>query len=276
MQKRNNLPRTLSDLEKLGDSDFIKSQVFEDFSFADLKKLSSDDLRGLYQKKIKSLMDQFLKTKEKLPNEEVTRFEQGEIKKFTKVLTQLRDKCLEAGLSVREFEEEAVNFITDKYKRFFFGSKIAKGLYKFNNGIASTSFGYWGYRAVGALGTTNRFLLPSQLSKSLLPIAYFTGVTCRFWAYITSPLPAVSKAFDGLSHIAMSPIWLVEFAFNKLTAPLWKLSPLKVPIPLNITGEVASGSGLTWDKLTHTFEFVKNMTQTWEIPIPIQVVRDEL
>lgn len=113
-----------------------------------------------------------------------------------------------------------MKFVTDKYKRFFFNSKWAQRLYKINNMVASTSLGYWEYRAVGVLGTTNRFLLSTELSKSFLPIAYFTGVTCRFWAYITSPFPPVSKVFDGLSHIAMSPIWLAEFLINKVTGPL--------------------------------------------------------
>jgi hypothetical protein len=34
--------------------------------------------------------------------------------------------------------------------------------------------------------------------------------------------------------------------------------------PLNITGEVAAGTGLTSEKLSHTFEFVKNMTKNCE------------
>ena len=160
-----------------------------------------------------------------------------------------------------------MKFITDKYKRFFFNSKWAQRLYKINNSIASTSLGYWGYRAVGVLGTTNRFILPTELSKSFLPIAYFTGVTCRFWAYITSPLPPVSKVFDGISHVAMSPIWLFEYLINRVTGPIFRRTPLRTEIPLNITGEVAAGSGLTWNKLTHTFDFVKNMTENWEIKL---------
>ena len=139
-------------------------------------------------------------------------------------------------------------------------------LYKLNNGIASTSLGYWGYRSLGVLGTTNRFLLSRELLKSTLPIAYFTGVTCRFWAYITSPLLTLSKFFDGVSHIALSPIWLGEYVINKLTGPIFRATPLNTEIPLNITGHVASGSDLTWDKLTHTFEFVQNITEYWNKP----------
>jgi thiaminase len=264
MAHRQSFTRTLEDLEQLANSDFVKRKQFDDFSLFELKKLKSDDFRHICKKKIEELSTQYLKTVEKLPEEEVMRFDQSEVKKLTNALTDFRDQCKKDGLSVREFEEESVKFITDKYKRFFFSSKWAQRLYKINNSIVSTSLGYWGYRAVGVLGTTNRFLLQTELSKSFLPIAYFTGVTCRFWAYITSPLPPVSRVFDGISHIAMSPIWLAEFLINKVTGPIFKATPLKTEIPLNITGEVAAGTGLTWEKLTHTFEFVKNMTQNWE------------
>lgn len=255
--------RTLKDLDDLLDSEIIKSKKFEDFPVTDLKKLSSDDLRSLYKNKINEFHDFYLKTKEILPDETVTRFEESEIKKMTKKMTAFRDQCQKNGLSVREFEEESVEFITDKYKRFFFNSKLAQRLYKINNSVASTSLGYWGYRAVGALGSTNRFLLKTELLKSFLPITYFTGVTLKFWSYIAAPFPSVSEVLDGLSSIAMSPIWGLEYILNQVTAPLWKRSPVKVPIPLNISGEVASGYGLTWDKLTHTFNFVQNMTKNW-------------
>jgi thiaminase len=198
--------RTLQDLDQLANSEFIKGKKIDDFSVSDLKKLKSDDLRHICKKKIEEFSEQYLKTVEKLPNEEVCRLEQSEVKNLTDTLTSFRNQCKKDGLSVREFEEESVQFITDKYKRFFFNSKWAQRLYNINNSIASTSLGYWGYRSVGALGTTNRFLLKTELYKSFLPIAYFTGVTCRFWAYITSPFPPVSKVFDGISHIAMSPI----------------------------------------------------------------------
>lgn len=137
---------------------------------ADLKKIKSEDFRYLCKKKIEEFSEKSLKTREKLPNEEVFRFEQSEVKNFTQELTNFRDECEKNGLSVREFEEESVAFITDRYKRFFFNGKWAKRLYNLNNSIASTYLGYWGYRAVGALGTTNRFLLQSELSKSFLPL----------------------------------------------------------------------------------------------------------
>ena len=208
---------------------------------------------------------QHLKTVENLPNEEVYRFEQSEVKNFTKSLTNFHNQCEKKGLSVREFEEESVGVITDRYKRFFFRSKWAQSLYKFNNAVASTSLGYWGYRAVGALGITNRFLLETELSKSVLPIAYFTGVTCKMWAHVTSSMfPTVSKTLHGISSVAMSPIWLAEFMINKALGPIFRATPLKTEIPLNITGEVAAGTGLTWEKLTHTYEFVQNMTENWK------------
>ena len=185
VQSTKSFTRTLDDLDKLANSEFIRGKKFDDFSVDDLKKLKSEDFRHLCKKKIEEFSDQYLKTRENLPNEEVVRFEQSEVKKLTNALTSFRDQCEKDGLSVKEFEEESVEFITDKYKRFFFNSKWARRLYKINNSIASTSLGYWGYRSVGVLGTTNRFLLQTELSKSFLPIAYFTGVTCRFWAYIT-------------------------------------------------------------------------------------------
>lgn len=259
--------RTLSDLDNLAKSEYVRSKRFSQFSIADLKQMPSDDYQYLCHKKIQEFSDQYLKTVEKLPNEEVIRFEQGEVKNLTTAITNFRDQCQKDGLSVREIEIAATEFITSKYNRYFFNSKWAQRLYKINNAVASTSLGYWGYRALGVLGTTNRFLLQSELSKSFLPIAYFTGVTCRFWAYITKPFPPISKVFDGISHIAMSPIWLAELVINKVTGPLFKNSPLRTEIPLNVTGEVAQGSGLTWDKLTHTFEFVKNMTKNWESPL---------
>lgn len=264
VQSTKSFTKTLDDLDKLANSEFIRWKKFNDFYVVDLKKLKPEDFRHLCKKKVEEFSDQYLKTREKLINEEVFRFEQSEVKNLTNALTNFRDQCEKDGLSVKEFEEESVKFITDKYKRFFFKSKWAQRFYKINNSIASTSLGYWGYRAVGVLGTTNRFLLQTELSKRFLPIAYFTGVTCRFWAYITSPFPPVSKVFDGISQIAMSPIWLAEYLINRVTGPIFKATSLKTEIPLNLTGEVAAGSGLTWDKLTHTFEFVKNMTKNWD------------
>ena len=60
----------------------------------------------------------------------------------------------------------------------------------------------------------------------------------------------------------MSLIWLAEYLINKVTG--FKVTPIKTEIPLNINSEVAAVTSLTWEKLTHTFEFVNNMTQNWE------------
>ena len=56
------------------------------------------------KKKIKEFSDQYLKTVEKLPDEEVYRFEQSEVKNLTQALTDFRNQCQKDGLSVREFE----------------------------------------------------------------------------------------------------------------------------------------------------------------------------
>lgn len=202
----NRFTRTLQDLNNLKDSDYIKSKKFSDFTINDLKKISSDDLRHLYQKKINEYFKRCVKTTEQLPGEEVIQLEQSEVKNMIKKLDNFRDECSKNGLSVREFEEEAINFITDKYKRYFFNSKWAQRLYKLNNFAASMGISFWGYRAVTALGTTNEYSLKPTLMDSAIPIAYFTGITFKFWSYITKPFPTVSKTLDGLSTIAMSPI----------------------------------------------------------------------
>ena len=66
------------------------------------------------QKKIEELSERYLKTRENLPNEEVVRFEQSEVKKLIDALRSFRDQCEKDGLSVKELEEESVAFITDK------------------------------------------------------------------------------------------------------------------------------------------------------------------
>ena len=257
--------QTLDNLNKLVDSEAIKKKSFQHFSISELKRMKSSDYRYLCKKKIEEFSNIHIQKIEKLPNEDVFRLEQSEVKNLTKALTNFHEQCKKDGLPLREFEEESVKYITDKYKRYFFGSKWAKRLYRTNNLIASSSLGIWGYKSLGTLANSNKFVYQNELKRNVLPIAYFTGVSLKFWSYITKPLPEVSKILDGLSSIAMSPIILVELVFNSITGPLFKSSPLQVEIPLNITGEIAAGSaGLTWDKLTHTINFVKNMTQNWE------------
>ena len=65
----------------------------------------------------------------------------------------------------------------------------------------------------------------------------------------------------------MSLIWVLEYVRNKATELIFKRTFFKAEIPLNVTGQVVSRSGLTWDKLSHTFDFGKNMTKNWETNI---------
>lgn len=95
---------SLDDLDKLANSEFIKGKKFDDFSVADLKQIKSEDYRHLCAKKIEEFSDRYFKTREKLPNEEVFRFEQSEVKNLTNALTNFRDQCEKDGLSVKEFE----------------------------------------------------------------------------------------------------------------------------------------------------------------------------
>lgn len=115
-------------MDQLANSEFIKRRSVDDFSVADLKKLKSDDF-DTFAKKIQQLSAKYLKTVEKLPNEEVFRFEQSEVKKLTTTLSDFHSECQKNGLSVRELEKESIKFITDKYKRFFFESKWAQRIY---------------------------------------------------------------------------------------------------------------------------------------------------
>jgi len=59
----------------------------------------------------------------------------------------------------------------------------------------------------------------------------------------------------------MSPVWLAKYVINKLTGPIFKVTSLRTEIPLNFTGEVAKGSGITWDTLNHTVKFIANMSK---------------
>ena len=104
VQAQKTFSRTLDDLDKLANSEFIKGKKFDDFSVADLKQIKSEDYRHLCAKKIEEFSDRYFKTREKLPNEEVFRFEQSEVKNLTNALTNFRDQCEKDGLSVKEFE----------------------------------------------------------------------------------------------------------------------------------------------------------------------------
>ena len=118
MTKQKAFERTLSDLDRLVDSEFIKQKKWEDFSTTDLKRMDSSDYRHLCSKKIKEFSEKHLKTTEKIANGDFVKFEQAEVKNLTSSLTNFRNQCEEKGLSTKEFEEETVHFIMDKYKQF--------------------------------------------------------------------------------------------------------------------------------------------------------------
>ena len=102
---------------------------FDQFTLSELRNMKSDDYRQLSKKKILEFSDKLVKNIEKLPDEEIIIMKQAEIKNLTTVLTNFHDQCIKDNLPTREFEDEAVKFITDKYKRVFFASKIAQRLY---------------------------------------------------------------------------------------------------------------------------------------------------
>jgi len=43
-----------------------------------------------------------------------------------------------------------------------------------------------------------------------------------------------------------------------------RIIPIFAPTALLKSTLVGVGTGLSWEKLTHTFEFIKTMTQNWE------------
>ena len=60
--------------------------------------MDPSDYRYIYSKKIQELSEKFLKTVEELPNEEVVRFKQSEVKDLTSSLTKFRNDCENKGL----------------------------------------------------------------------------------------------------------------------------------------------------------------------------------
>lgn len=254
--------QTLDRLNRLNDPEFIKQIDLADLSIKEAKRLTSDNLKFLYKKEIRKMEKFYLNGPEQQVGEKITYYYECEIKKLTKSLQKLHDTCNKHDISVLELETECVNFIVDKNKRFIFKSKRAQFLYNAKNTLAASSLGYWGYKAVTKLGSISPYLLKKELLKSSLPIAFFTGVTCKFWSYITKPIPAVSKTFNVLSKIALSPIWLIETFINKASTKVNK-SLDRVAIPINIVGEINCGSGLTWNQLDHTCLFVKKMANNF-------------
>lgn len=250
--------KTLQDLKNIRNSDWVRSQNIENFSLKDLKSLQSEDLQYLYKKKIDELSEVFLKTRENISNEKFCRYEQSEVKKFIAALRKFHKQCKVLGLSTEELEDESIEFITDESKRFFFKSKWANRFYKINNSIVGSGLSYWSYHSVTKLGTVNSKLLRRTLLESALPIAWTTGLAFKFWSYIIEPIsPSTSNFLGGVSKIALSPIWAIEYGFNFVTGNIFK-----VKVPLNVVGEVSAGSGLSWDQLKHTSKFVRDMKKS--------------
>jgi hypothetical protein len=101
--------------------------------------------------------------------------------------------------------------------------------------MAASSLGYWGYKRVTKSNSLEPMLIKEELLESVLPIAFFIGVTVKLWSFLTKPVPSISKPLNVLSNIALSPIWLVETILNKMTNTLSKKFD-RTPIPLNIVG----------------------------------------
>jgi hypothetical protein len=69
------------------------------------------------------------------------------------------------------------------------------------------------------------------------------------------PVEPVSDVLDRGAKILLSPIWLVETVLNKLTGNISKKLG-QTPVPLNITGEIVNGIGLSWKQLDFIYKFV--------------------
>lgn len=76
VQSIKSFTKTLDDLNKLANSEFIRGKKLDDFAISDLKKMKFEDFRHLCKKKIEELSQRYLKTRKILLNEEVIRFEQ--------------------------------------------------------------------------------------------------------------------------------------------------------------------------------------------------------
>lgn len=260
--KRNRV-QTLERLKLLNDPKFIQTIDLTDLSVEELKILKSDDLQLLYKKEIAKLEKYYLNGPDQKVGEKITYYYECEIKNFTKALRKLRNQCNKYDISVLELETECVNFIADKNKRFIFKSKKAQFFYNLKNTLAASSLGYWGYKAVTRLGSVSSSLLNEELLKNILPISFFTGVTCKFWSYITKPYPAVSRTFNMISVIALSPLWLIQTCLNKASMGMNKTLN-RTSIPLNVIGEINSGNGLCWNQISHTYSFVKDFMDNFD------------
>jgi|JI10StandDraft_1071094.scaffolds.fasta_scaffold73942_3 hypothetical protein len=256
--------QTLERLKRLNDQEFLQTISFSDLTKSELKQLDEQHLEFLYKKEIARLKKHYLKTIEPCEGQRVIYFYECEIKKLTKAFKKFRDQCVKAGLDVLVFETECVKFIVDENKRFIFKSKNAQRLYNCKNALAASSLGYWGYKSVSHLGSVQPWRLKEEIFKSSLPIAFFTGITLKFWSYIAKDVEPLSKSLDFLSNLALSPVWLLETVLNKITSPIHKRFN-QVPVPINIISEIKFGHGLTWKQLDHTSLFVKEMANNFDM-----------
>jgi hypothetical protein len=247
--------QTMERLKFFENSEAIQKTDFFSFSIQELKKVKSEDLQILYGNAIDKMQRYYLKNVQRINDEKITYIYECEMKVLIRELRQFRDECLKHNLSTSELENECVKFIIDKNKRFIFKSKRNQGFYNFKNTLASSSLGYWGFRSVSKLGSIEPSFLPKQIFKSLIPICFFTGVTLKFWSYIMKPVEPVSDVLDRGAKILLSPIWLVETVLNKLTGNISKKLG-QTPVPLNITGEIVNGIGLSWKQLDFIYKFV--------------------
>ncbi|MGL5135565.1 MAG: hypothetical protein ACRC78_23810, partial [Planktothrix sp.] len=256
--------QTLQRLKRLNDSSFIKTLNFSDLTIPELKGLNSDNLLLLYKKEITRLKNHYISDVHSFEGEKLTYFYECEIKQLTKALKKFRDRCVKIDLDVLEFETECVHFIVDKNKRFIFKSKNAQRFYNFKNALTAGGLGLWGYKAVSHLGSVQPWKLKREIFNSCIPIAFFTGITFKFWSYIAKDSEPLSETLDLISTISLSPIWLLETFLNKITSLIDKRFN-QVPIPINVVGEIQFGPGLTWKQLKHTTIFVKEMVNNFDM-----------
>jgi hypothetical protein len=256
--------QTLERLKRLNDMEFLKTINFSDLTKSELRSLNEEQLEVIYKNEIARLKKYYIKTSQRCEGEYVTYFYECEVKQLTKAFKKFRDRCVKESIDVFPFEEECVNFIVDDNKRFLFKSKNAQRFYNFKNSLTAGSLGYWGYKAVSHLGSVQPCRLKEQIFKSSIPIAFFTGVTLKFWSYITKDVEPLSKSLDFLSKLSLFPIGLIEGAINKMTSSINKRFN-QVPIPINVVGEIGFGPGLRWKQIDHISKFVDEMTNNMDM-----------
>lgn len=245
------------------DVTFIAQQELETFNAFALSQMSEEARSVLLQKHFQKLSSKFLTKTKSIKNSTFKKFDQNEIKQLINECLKLRKEWMAQDLSVTELEQEIVQFLTSNSTRFYFSSKFAQRLYHFNNGIAASALGYWSFKSTSKLGSlTSVDSLPATVFLNFIPIMYTTGLFFTLWSHITKPLPQVSKPLGFLGKVALSPIWVSEFVITKIVR---KVSGNKTLIPLNISGEMVDGCGLTWDKFSFIRKSVKILTENWTL-----------